>query len=316
MGAPREVARGDEGYPERLMSLSRPPERVYLEGPWIHAGPIVAVVGSRHANGDGLDFARNLAAELAHAGAAVISGLALGVDAAAHEGALDAGGVSGAVLGTPLDRVYPRRHAPLQRRLAHSLGLLSELALGTASTPGTFVSRNRLVAALADVVIVVQGREQSGALLTADFARGLGRPIGAVPWDPREELAAAPLSLLVAGHAAVVRHADDVLDLIDRAAGRTPPSPAKPRAARVPRRTAASLQGRASRRGLALDLFAGESEAKLLRSLRRFAEPLETAAARSGLSVAEAGAALILLELAGRAKRIDGGLVRLAPEEE
>ncbi|HEU4724702.1 MAG TPA: DNA-processing protein DprA, partial [Candidatus Eisenbacteria bacterium] len=170
MGTPREVARGDEGYPERLESLARPPRHVYLEGPWTHDGPFVAIVGSRHADGDGLDIARSLAAELAREGAAVISGLALGIDAAAHEGALDAGGKSGAVLGTPLDRVHPRRHATLQRRLAASLGILSELAPGTAATKGTFVSRNRLVAALADVVIVVQGRAKSGALLTADFA--------------------------------------------------------------------------------------------------------------------------------------------------
>lgn len=311
MGAPREVARGDEGYPERLVSLSRPPHRVYLEGPWTHDGPIVAIIGSRRANGDGLDFARDLAAGLSRAGAAVISGMALGVDAAAHEGALAAGGVSGAVLGTPLDRVHPRRHASLQRRLAGSLGILSELAPGTAVTKGTFVSRNRLVAALADAVVVVQGREGSGALLTADFARELGRPIGAVPWDPREEVAAAPLSLLVAGHAAVVRDADDVLRMIERSGGIEASVAAEVAGSERARRDVTSpARARAKRSDAELGLFVTEREEKLLRALRYLGEPLEAAAARSGLDIAEAGAALSLLELAGRAERIDGGRVR------
>lgn len=308
MGAPREVARGGEGYPERLASLVRPPHRVFLEGPWVHAGPVVAIVGSREANGDGLDMARFLASRLALAGAAVISGLAHGIDAAAHEGALGAGGMSGAVLGTPLDRVYPPRHAALQRRLAGSLGLLSELAPGTPTTKGTFATRNRLLAAMADAVVIVQGRERSGSLLTAAAARSLGRPVGAIPWDPREPLAEAPLSLLWNGTASVVRHADDVLELIERAAGGAcaPPSRDTVRTSRPVRRP----KGFEFRSNRELDLPLSGAEARLYGALRRHAEPLEDAAARCGLSLPVAGAALVVLELAGRAERVAGGLVR------
>ncbi|MEK7317370.1 MAG: DNA-processing protein DprA, partial [Candidatus Eisenbacteria bacterium] len=269
MGTPREVARGGKGYPERLESLERPPHRIFLEGPWVHDGPVVAIVGSRDANGDGLDTARLLASELVRSGAAVISGLARGIDAAAHEGALDAGGMSGAVLGTPLDRVYPRRHAVLQRRLAGSLGLLSELAPGTSAFPGAFAIRNRLLAAMADAIVVVQGRAHSGSLLTAEAARSLGRPVGAIPWDPREKQAAAPLSLLWQGTASLVRDAKDVLELIERAAGKKPPAPA-PIARRAPAGRGKPRGSRSPRRApLALPLSGAEGT--LLAALRRYA---------------------------------------------
>jgi DNA processing protein len=297
----RELARGDEGYPDRLAALDRPPGRVFLEGPWDETEPVVAIVGSRDANGDGLDLTVSMASELARAGVAVISGLARGIDAAAHRGALDAGGRSGAILGTPLDRVYPRGHRALQRRLAGSLGLLTELPPGSPVTPGTFATRNRLLAAMADAVIVVQGREASGSLLTAAAARQLGRPVGAVPWDPREELGAAPLGLIRGGTATLVRDARDVVDLLPPAARAALPSTwwddlhAGARLER-PRRPATSKLSK--------------QEAALFAALRQRAEPLEIAAARSGLSIPEACAALVTLELLGDAERAAGGTVR------
>ncbi len=296
MGATRVVARGEAGYPAAFERLSDPPRRIYLAGPWIHDGPLVAVVGSRNADGDGLDFTRELARDLVRAGAAVISGLARGVDAAAHAGALDAGGASGAVLGTPLTRVFPAAHRELQSRLAASLGLLSELPPDASPTRSTFASRNRLLAALADAVVVVQGRTRSGALLTVKAARALGRPIGAVPWDPREPLAAAPLSLLRGGRAEVVRHAADVLEMIGTRGGEA--AHARAEAPPAPPRPAPGA--------LAPDA------ARLLAALRRRAEPLDVAAARAGLPIAAAGAALVSLELDGRAERGAGGLVRRA----
>jgi len=299
----RELARGDEGYPDRLAALDRPPGRVFLEGPWDETEPVVAIVGSRDANGDGLDLTVSLASDLARAGVAVISGLARGIDAAAHRGALDAGGRSGAILGTPLDRVYPRGHRTLQRRLAGSLGLLTEFAPGSPVTPGTFATRNRLLAAMADAVIVVQGREESGSLLTAAAARHLGRPVGAIPWDPREELGAAPFGLIRAGKATLVRDARDVVDLLPAAARAKLPSAsgwcddphrgARPEHPRRPDTSKLSKQ-----------------EAALFAALRQRAEPLEIAAARSGLSIPEACAALVTLELLGDAERAAGGTVR------
>jgi len=300
---PREVARDGEGYPARLSSLERPPERVFLEGPWDETEPVVAIVGSRDADGDGLDLTRDMASQLARAGVAVISGLARGIDAAAHRGALDAGGRSGAVLGTSLDRVYPRAHAALQQRLAGSLGLLTELPPRSRSTRGTFASRNRLLAAMADVVVVVQGREASGTLLTADAARRLRRPLGAVPWDPREPLGHAPLALVHDGQATLVRHARDVADLL-------PPelqSLVWYGAFEGPGDTETT-----GSRGRRADSNLSTVEAALLAALRRRPEPLETAAARSGLSIAEAGAALVTLELLGDAERGAGGTVRRA----
>lgn len=304
MGRPRAVARGDDDYPARLAALERPPDRVFLEGPWDEAEPAVAIVGSRDASGDGVDIAAGMAADLARAGIAVISGLARGIDAAAHRGALEAGGRSGAVLGTSLDRVYPRSHGALQRRLADSLGLLTEFGPGAPVTRGGFASRNRLLAAMADAVIVVQGRKESGSLLTAAAARRLGRPVGAVPWDPRDPWGEAPLALIRSGAATLVRHARDVVDLLPPGArGRIEPGP-PPRAAgsrRARRSAAAALSG---------------DESRLLASLRYRAEPLELAAARAGLAISEAGAALVTLELLGLAERAPGGSVRRARERD
>jgi DNA processing protein len=301
MEGPREVARGAEGYPARLLDLSNPPARVFLEGPWDDADPIVAIVGSRAASGDGLDLTESIAGELAAAGIAVISGLAHGIDAAAHRGALGAGGRSGAILGTPLDEAFPRAHRGLQRRLAASLGILSEYPPESPVTRGMFASRNRLLAAMADAVIVVQGREGSGALHTVEAARRLGRPVGAVPWDPREPLGEAPLRLVREGAATLVRGARDIADLI----------PADRRGVgRAPRIDAAMGSGRPAGCGEPESARFSVREARLLAALRYRAEPLEIAASRCGLTIAEAGAALLTLEIHGHAVREPGGLVR------
>jgi DNA processing protein len=304
MGEPREVARGADGYPARLLDLSNPPARVFLEGPWDDAEPIVAIVGSRAASGDGVDVAESMAGDLAGAGIAVISGLAHGIDAAAHRGALAAGGRSGAVLGTPLDVAFPRGHRDLQRRLAASLGLLSEYPPETIVTRGMFASRNRLLAAMADVVVVVQGREGSGALHTIEAARLLGRPVGAVPWDPREPLGEVPLRLVREGAATLVRDARDIADLVP--AGRLGVGGGDRFHARL---FASASEGPDVADGPIPPRFS-DREGRLLAALRYRAEPLENVASRSGLSIAEAGAALLTLEIHARAERAPGGLVR------
>jgi DNA processing protein len=295
----RAVTPGDDGYPGRLLLLRSPPSVVYLAGSWRLDVPAVAIVGARASNGDGEDFARSLAAELASSGIAVLSGLARGIDAAAHAGALDAGGRSGAVLGTGLDRAYPRANARLQARLRDSIGLLTEVPPGHAPRPSTFASRNRLLAALSDAVVLVQGRGDSGALITAREARDLGRPVGAVPWDPRDPLAEAPLGLLRAGRAELVRHAGDVLELMGCAALRSPDSAG----------AGPALPEDGAR---AVSLAPGGDEARLLAALRRRPEPLDVAAARAGLTLAAAGAAFVVLELHGLAETAPGGLARRA----
>ncbi|MGE5177170.1 MAG: DNA-processing protein DprA [Hyphomicrobiales bacterium] len=297
-------------YPPRLRSLAHPPETVFLAGPWDHDGPIVAVVGSRRANGDGCDVARSLASELAGRGVAIVSGLALGIDAAAHEGALAVGGRSGAVLGTGLERAYPPGHEALQAAVRDSLGLLSELAPGESPRRATFAERNRLLAALADAVVVVQGDPKSGALLTAKAARGLGRPVGAVPWDPREALGAAPHELIRDGRATLVRDADDVLALIGvmvapaglSGARAAPGAPRRSRPSSTRRATRAAGPP-ASETGAAPDAVL----ARVLDALRFRPEPLDDVALRAGLAAPDVAVALLALELSGRARREPGG---------
>jgi DNA processing protein len=299
MGQRRTAVRGDADYPPRFAALRRPPERVFLEGPWDHDGPCVAIVGARAATGDGLDVARELAAALADRGVVVLSGLARGIDAAAHEGALDAGGRSGAVLGTPLGSVYPRDHRALQARVARSLGLLSELPPGAAATPNAFAARNRLLAALSDAVILVQGRAGSGALNTVRAALELGRPVGAVPWDPREEYGEAPLALVRARMAELIRGADDAMELLGVFGSSAGSSGATGR-----RRAESAAAAAAAIASLS------PGEARLLAALRQHREPLESAARRAEMPLPEAGAAFVTLELLDLARRLPGGFVR------
>ena len=293
----RVLTLGSEGYPARLARLSSPPRALHLDGSWEHDGPIVAIFGSRGATPDGIDVAEWLAAELAASNAAVLSGLAHGIDAAAHRGALRAGGRSGAVLGTGLDRCYPRAHESLQEELRASLGLMSELPPGTAPQRGTFAARNRILAALADVVVVVQGDEDSGALITADHARRIGVPVAAVPWPPREPLAVAPHQLIRSGAATLVRNAEDVLALT----GAMPDPLLAP--ASAPERTPANPRPRPP---------LPEIESRAFAALRSRAQSLDEVAERAGLSASAAGAALLSLELSGLARREPGGFFRRA----
>ncbi len=295
----RTLRHSERGYPRGLGDLKAPPDPVYLVGPWDHSGPRVAVVGARNATEDGIDVARDLARSLCERGIAVVSGLARGIDAAAHEGALTAGGPSGAVLGTSVEETYPREHAALQLALARSLGLMSEIRPGTPSTPGTFASRNRLLAAIADAVIVVQGRSGSGSLITAEEALRLGRPVGALPWDSREPLGEAPHGLIRAGKATLVRNADDVVKLLPdsggdaRAAGDVPVGGGDARTPRL------------------IDIEAlRPHEAALYRALRNHPRSLDDLAAAARLSASELGVALLALELGGLARRAPGGLAR------
>jgi DNA processing protein len=308
--ADRVFTPGSEGYPARLARLASPPRSLYLAGSWEHDGPIIAVVGGRDANGDGLDFADWLAAELAGRDAAIVSGLARGIDAAAHRGALRAGGKSGAVLGTALDSCYPRGHESLQDQLRGSLGLMSELPPGTTTSPSRFAARNRIVAALADVVVVVQGRKDSGALHTAREAARLGIRVGAVPWDPREPLSEAPNELIRSGAAALIRDAEDVLALTGPVSRPALAATAFAATALASPTLAATARPRAAKIARGKPPLA-DVESRALAALRSSrAQSLDQVAERAGLSAAAAGAALLSLELAGLARREPGGFFR------
>jgi DNA processing protein len=143
--------------------------------------PVVAVVGTRRATSYGLRVTRDIVGALARAGACIVSGMAVGIDGAAHRAALDALGATVAVLGTGVDRAFPRAHSGLHREIAARGLLMSELAPGAKSHAGSFPNRNRIIAALARLTIVIEAPHRSGALLTAERARELGRDVAAVP---------------------------------------------------------------------------------------------------------------------------------------
>jgi DNA processing protein len=215
-----EVA--DAGFPPALRSVPNPPEFLWYAGRLPeHAQRLVAVVGARAASGAGCDKAREIARGLVRTGAAIVSGGAFGVDAAAHLGALDEGGATFAVLGCGTDVVYPDRHRALFGRIAESGGLLSEYPPGTPPRPGQFPARNRFIAGLGDAVIVVEAAMRSGALITARLALSLGRPLFAVPGSAGTD------GLVRAGHAVPVASADEVLRAL---AGERPALPTVARA--------------------------------------------------------------------------------------
>jgi DNA processing protein len=168
-------------YPERLKELDRPPRGLWLMGSRdTLASPVIAIVGTRRSTHYGERITRELAGALARAGACILSGLARGIDAAAHRAALDVDGRTAAVLGTGVDVIYTRAHESLQREIATRGLLISEAAPGSRVHKGSFPNRNRIIAALADVVIVIEAPIKSGALITTDHALKLGRPIGVV----------------------------------------------------------------------------------------------------------------------------------------
>lgn len=172
----------DAAYPPRLLDLADPPPLLYIKGDLgALARPAVAIVGAREATQQGLRDAAAFAAAMSRRGLAVISGLALGIDAAAHAGALRDPGGTVAVTGTGIDRVYPARHRDLAHRIVAHGAILSEFALGTPVMQHHFPRRNRLIAALSLGVLVVEAAERSGSLITARQAAELGREVFAIP---------------------------------------------------------------------------------------------------------------------------------------
>ncbi len=218
----RTLSRTDTEFPARLLELHDPPAVVFVRGRLpVAAPPAVAIVGTREASSYGLRVARAIATACANAGVAVISGLARGIDGAAHEAALRAGGRTVAVLGTGVDVAFPRHHRALQERIATDGLLVSELAPGVSGHAGTFPRRNRLIAALADVTVVVEAGRQSGALITAECALDLGRTVACVP-NAIDAASAEGSNALLKEGAAPVLSPDDVLALIDVRATPTP----------------------------------------------------------------------------------------------
>lgn len=209
--AHRFVPRSAPEFPPLLRAIHDPPVGLFVRGSAeleLLALPAVAVVGARACSGYGSSVARSLGRELAAAGLLVVSGLARGIDAEAHRGALEAVGTTVAVLGCGIDRDYPAAHAELARRVVETGLIVSEYAPGVEPAPWRFPARNRIVAGLCAATVVVEARERSGALITADLALEEGREVFAVPGEITSGLSAGTNALLKLGAAPLTSAAD------------------------------------------------------------------------------------------------------------
>jgi DNA processing protein len=280
---------GDADYPPALLQIADPPLLLYLRGrPEVLRRRSLAVVGSRNPTAQGSDNALAFAEALARAGLVVVSGLALGIDAAAHEGALRAGGATIAVVGTGLDQTYPRRNSALAERIVEEGLLVSEYSLGTPVLAANFPRRNRLIAGLAQGCLVVEAALQSGSLITARLAVEAGREVFAIPGSIHSPLARGCHALIRQG-AKLVESAQDVLEELP---GGAPPAPAPLEA------PAAAAE------------FAGlpPAQAQVLGLMGHDPVSLEALMARGGWAAAELNAHLLELELEGRVARLAGQL--------
>ena len=210
--AVRLVSFWDQDYPALLRQIHDPPALLYLRGS-LPAGDALAIVGSRRATPGGLQLTRELAAELASRGIAIASGLARGIDTAAHLGALDVDGATVAVLGCGIDRVYPAENARLFQRILEKNAIVSEFPPGTPPLAGHFPGRNRIISGLSRGVLVVEAAEGSGSLITSDFALEQGREVFAVPGAVKNRTSSGPNRLIKDG-AQMVTEADDILQLL------------------------------------------------------------------------------------------------------
>jgi DNA processing protein len=203
---------GDPDYPARLLESPDPPLLLYLWGERAALrAPALAIVGSRNPTAQGTDNARAFAASLARGGYCIVSGLALGIDGAAHEGALQAQGLTIAVVGTGLEQVYPKRHTQLATRIADSGLVVSEYAFGTPVLGPNFPRRNRIIAGLSQGCLVVEAAVQSGSLVTARQALEAGREVFAIPGSIHSPQARGCHALIRQG-AKLVESAQDILE--------------------------------------------------------------------------------------------------------
>jgi len=273
---------GDAAYPASLLETADPPLLLYAQGRLdLLSAPALAVVGSRNPSAQGIDNAREFAAHISRAGVTIVSGLALGIDGAAHEGGLAGAGSTIAVVGTGLDRIYPARHKALAHRIARHGLLLSEFELGMPPLAENFPQRNRLIAGLTRGTLVVEAALPSGSLITARQALEAGREVFAIPGSIHSPQSRGCHALIKQG-AKLVDTADDILGELNWSAAAPPELPA-----------ADSLP---------------DGDDPLLSALGHDPVTLDALLARTGESAATLSARLLELELDGRVARLPGGL--------
>jgi len=283
----RFVGRSEPSFPQFLRELHDPPPGLFLRGsaePQLLSEPSVAIVGARSCSSYGSQVARMLGRELAGAGLVVVSGMARGVDGEAHRGALEAGGATIAVLGCGIDRDYPAAHTHLARGICANGLVVSEYAPEVEPAPWRFPARNRIIAGLCAATVIVEARERSGALITADFALEAGREVFAVPGEITSALSAGTNALLRVGAVPLTSSAD-VLEALGIEA-------------RAPERL--ELSGHA---------------ADVLAALSRQPAGADELGRVSGLDAAALATALAELELAGAVVEADGLYRGVRPPE-
>jgi len=275
----------DPRYPERLRQIAQAPGALFYQGdPELLALPQLAIVGARSATPQGLENARAFAAELARRGLCITSGLALGIDGAAHRGALEAGGMTIAVCATGLDRVYPARHRELAHDIVREGLMISEFPVGVAALPEHFPRRNRIISGLAMGVLVVEAAPESGSLITAAYANEQGREVFAIPGSIHNPQARGCHRLIRQG-AKLVESVDDILEEIA-------PQLRQRRAALVAAAEAPPED---------------PLQARVLECLGTEPQSFDQLQACSGLDAAALSEALLALELAGEVAAAAGG---------
>jgi DNA processing protein len=201
----------DEDYPYRLKEIHNPPALLFVRGTLPHADePCLAIVGTRTPSAYGITQGHRIAEELASHGIGIVSGMARGIDTSAHEGCLQAPGRTYAIFGCGIDLIYPRENKSIAEKIEQSGGLISEFLPGTKPDPGFFPRRNRIISGLSLGVLVVQGTEKSGALITAKCALDQNRDVYALPGSVEDQRSGGPHSLIRQG-AVLVNCADDIL---------------------------------------------------------------------------------------------------------
>ncbi|SFV01527.1 DNA protecting protein DprA [Polaromonas sp. YR568] len=290
---------GDAAYPADLLNIEDPPLMLYMLGARAkkvltaghNTAPHIAIVGSRNPTPQGETNARQFARAFGSAGLCVVSGLALGIDGAAHDGALLGGGDTIAVVGTGLDRVYPKKHLALAHRIAQQGMIISEFPLGTPPLTANFPKRNRIISGLSLGTLVVEAALQSGSLITARLAADQGKEVFAIPGSIHSPQSRGCHALLKQG-AKLVEVAQDVLEELNLMATATRP-------------LATGTQDDGDDEAEAEETCA---ETPLLQALGFDAVSLDALQARTGLDTARLQAQLLELELEGRLARLPGGL--------
>lgn len=304
------VSLGDPHYPVRLAAIHDPPPVLWVAGKVdVLSRPAVAIVGSRAGSPYALEVAARLGSDLARRGIVVVSGLARGVDSAAHRGALEGSGTTIAVLGSGVDVIYPPEHARLAKNIRDCGALVSEFPPGTPPLAGHFPQRNRIISGLSLAVVVVEASEKSGSLITAGFALEQGREVLAVPGNILGGRNRGAHALLKDG-AKIVESADDILEEI-RLPGVGPPSFGQSTSELRRGRAEASAEAGCRESGIgAREPDRGDSaseDAVLKQMIPGEAYDLDELSRRSSIDSVTLLQRLLEHELAGIVQRVDGG---------